>query len=165
MVDLTLSNEGEVDLKVRLRVHQTLSVDDPQRSEAQRHLESDSGTDSPGRHLDAAVPVTGETDGELGSDRAPALDLALFPHEARIPARSHKRIVARVDLHHRAFYRFAISYEAIKFLRTLSERAVLHYNSVLLDRKQYEYFVHMLVFHVQVTSRTWRTCCRRRGRR
>ena len=112
-MELRLSNEGEVDLKVRLRVHQTLSVEDPQRSDARKCVESDSGTDSPGRHIDAGA---GAADAYPDSDRALPVDLALFPHEARIPARSHKRVVARLDLRQRAFYRFGISYEAIKYL-------------------------------------------------
>lgn len=40
-----LSNEGKVDFKVRLRVNETISIDDPQRYEAQQQIESDSGID------------------------------------------------------------------------------------------------------------------------
>ena len=147
-----------MDLKVRLRVHQTLSVEDPQRSDARKCVESDSGTDSPGRHVNAGPGTTGP-DGEPDSERAVPVDLALFPHETRIPARSHRRVVARVDLRERAFYRFAISYEAIKYLST---RQCACFSS-LLERRRHT--VSVSLCRTQATSRTRTTCCRRLARR
>ncbi len=82
---------------MRLRVKQTLTVEDSTRSETEKRVESDSGTDSPGRHVEE-------------------LDLTLHPSETRIPARSHKRVIARVDLKKRALYSFAVAYETLALL-------------------------------------------------